>query len=122
MELKYVFMIAVYYLLIALIFSMSGGLFYDTGVTISGNLNESITDGNITIDDTVGTGNVAAIATNTYRLFFIIFFGIGLPSTFPDWFILFFAVWQTTITLVTSVFVVNALIEIAGVIGSFFGA
>lgn len=92
---------------------MSGSYFTDIGVTYDSSVNESFFSTNISAGNTTYTIGGAIASSLTFLNFLtLLFFGIGLPASFPTWFIYFFVIWETTITVVTLGFIVNLLLEI----------
>lgn len=105
MNSKILFAFLVYYGLISLMFFGIGDLLTTSGYS------SNITLNNSGISDTEGltSGGFMGQGLNLGRFVVFAFFGIGLPSDTPTWFVYAFAVWQTILTLLLISFIISSI-------------
>lgn len=106
MNLKILFMIIVYYSIFSVIIVLGGAIFTDeAGYEQPLRLNQT---GNLTSSEVASAG-LFDTGVDFGRFFMLITLGIGLPSTFPTWFMLIFSFWQTIVTLLSVGFVISSI-------------
>jgi len=104
MNLKILFMLLIYYTIIALVLGFGVSVFADKGYTSTIDLNDS----DIASSE-IDTGGLFGSGVSVGRFITLVTFGIGLPSDTPNWFQIMFISWQTLVTIFTVGFIISSI-------------
>lgn len=102
MNLKILFMLMMYYVIISLVLLMGGSLF--SGYTNPVNLNDSHLS-----STEVDKGGLFGTGVDFGRFFSLVTVGIGLPADTPAWFRIFFSFWQIMVLIFSVGFILSAI-------------
>lgn len=105
MNLKLGFIFLFYWLIMAGFFLMAGSVFTeDIGFEYQGQINDSAIS-----DDEQDYGGLFGTGVSLSRLVMFTLLGLGLPEDTPAWFSIPFFLWQTLITVLSIMFVIDAI-------------
>lgn len=102
MNLKILFMILMYYVLLSAFFIFGSSNYSDYDYNV--NLNST----NLTSSE-IDTGGLFGTGVSFGRFFGFVTIGIGLPDDTPSWFSIMFSLWQTIFLIFTIGFVISSI-------------